>query len=236
MGAASESYDNAWGWADTRCGNKMVFICRVIRGWLRGRLRLPALVAAVRAGAGGRAVNARRRCAIGMLAGPQPVWCCLLLCARCSAVSEQARPVPVCCTAAEGALVPPFYDATSGNQFLLKLALSSYEEAETCCNKVCAHLASYTNQQEQAEVSCALLPRLGRCQRAHQGRLLTCSCCSALCCHRLHLSWCLASPRFPGGELLRRPRLPAAQLPQVLLAGGTGQRSLAQLHLGKPGS
>jgi hypothetical protein len=33
MGAASEAYDNAWGWADTRCSNKMVFICRLVRGW-----------------------------------------------------------------------------------------------------------------------------------------------------------------------------------------------------------
>jgi hypothetical protein len=48
--------------------------------------------------------------------------------------------------------VPPPYDASSGNQFILKLSLSSYEEAEICCNKFCAHIASYGSNQEQAEV------------------------------------------------------------------------------------
>jgi hypothetical protein len=28
------SYDGVWGWADTRCSNNFIFICRVARGLL----------------------------------------------------------------------------------------------------------------------------------------------------------------------------------------------------------
>jgi hypothetical protein len=31
----TESYDNVFGWADTNCANKFVFMCKLIRGWRR---------------------------------------------------------------------------------------------------------------------------------------------------------------------------------------------------------
>jgi hypothetical protein len=60
--------------------------------------------------------------------------------------------MPLLLPAAEGKAVPPPYPASTGATFTLKLAKMSAEDAEACCNKLCAHLASYTGQDEQYEV------------------------------------------------------------------------------------
>ena len=49
-------------------------------------------------------------------------------------------------------VAPPFYLASTNNTFLLKLDKLSWDDAEACCNKFCAHLAAYDSQFEQSEV------------------------------------------------------------------------------------
>jgi hypothetical protein len=32
---ALQIFDDAWGWADTNCNKKLVYICKMLREWLR---------------------------------------------------------------------------------------------------------------------------------------------------------------------------------------------------------
>jgi hypothetical protein len=119
----TEAYDNVFGWADTNCANKFIFMCKLIRGW--------PLVPSC----------------LGALALPRSSQA-----ARAQQTARADPPGRLCAAAAEGALMPPPTTADGGTDFVLKLNRVSYDEAEDCCNQLCGHLAAYTSQEEQLQV------------------------------------------------------------------------------------